>query len=219
MRKRNRSSGLVVIAGLLFVGQLFAEEAKITEPVIHVNAMFVKLPTDKLILLGDKLTLGFNMEEENKAPTQFTATEMKTLRSVLRSPQTEAVVLASPSVVTKSGERAELTVGGEKIYYILPAEDNHYKLHSMAGPRVSLKVTPAVYRDDWIKLSLDVTQRELKRRKEVSEAPGLQAGIPEMISLRLSTTMTVSDGKTYLLHALRNDSMSVLVFVTAYIRN
>ena len=218
MKSRNRLSLFFVFALLLCGGPLGGGEPRSAGPLIRVALRIVTLPSDKLSLLGEGVMEAFSGSKENGPPPMFSPAEMEAILKITQSSHTEAIVV-SLRVTTRSGEAVEYMHGGEKLYYILPVKDDLYRLHSMMGSQLSLTATPTVHRKGWIKLSLEMKQRELIRRHDVPRAPGLQAGVPEITTRSFYLSTVLPDGMTCLLATSPGEETTTLCFVTATIKN
>ena len=79
---------------------------------------------------------------------------------------------------------------------------------------MEVKVNTEILQDS-IKLSLYTEISELKERKPLPKAPGLEAGCPSMKTMSLSTQVVIPDGATIVLANTATKETSVLCFATA----
>ena len=205
---------------LFLAGALLGDEQARTNPVVHVSALIVKLPSDKVDLLGDNVRCLPGVMKPTASPPTFavppeiTASEMKSIKRVLESPETGANILSRLSLSTKNGKEAAITIGREKIYWISPTKDKHYEIHGTIGPGVNLKATPSIH-GSRIQISIEVSHSELIERQAIAEAPGFQAGFPQMSNLTFSSNTMLSDGATCVMAGSSTEDSRVLCFVTA----
>lgn len=193
-------------------GHLLGADSK-----VQVTAMMVKIPSDKLDLLGAKVAQQLKTTQPLTAPTEFLPHEMKRIKSQLALPGTKAKILSNPSILVEDGREGEITTGRNPLYFIVPAQDGLYQLQATTGPGVTLKARPTL-RGSRIEIFLEVARSELLKRAPVPAAPGLQAGIPQMSSYTLSATLTLSDGATCLMAGARGEDTSILCFATVQSR-
>ncbi len=184
---------------------------------VQVSALMVKIPSDKLDLLGAKIALQLNATKPLTAPPLLLPDEMKRIQAQLALPGTQAKVLSNSSILVEDGRQAEITSGRDPLYFIVPAQDGLYQLEATTGPGVTLKARPTL-RGNRIEIFLELARSELLKRAPVPDAPGLQAGIPQMSSYTLSATMTLPDGATCLLAGARGEDTSMLCFATVQLK-
>jgi len=84
---------------------------------------------------------------------------------------------------------------------------------STIGPGVNLKATPAIH-GSRIQISIEVSHSELIERQAIPEAPGFQAGCPQMSIFTVSANTVLSDGATCVVAGSSTENSRVLCFVT-----
>lgn len=102
----------------------------------------------------------------------------------------EAVILAQPQLLARSGSEAEFLAGGEVPYSVVDANGNTNTAFKPYG--VSLRITPQIERNDIVRSSIEV---------EVSSVdPTVSAaGGPSLKTRRASTEFNVRSGQTLVL--------------------
>jgi hypothetical protein len=204
---------------LFLAGALLGDELASNNPVVHISAMIVKLPSSNIGLLGDNVRRLPGIMKPTASPPTFAAppeissSEMKVIKGVLESPETGANILFNLSLSTENGKEAAITIGREPIYWISPTKDKQYEIHGTIGPGVNLKATPAIH-GSRIQISIEVSHSELIERQAIPEAPGFQAGCPLMSIFTVSENTVLSDGATYVVAGSSTEDSTVLCFVT-----
>src|SRR5690625_1339100 len=102
----------------------------------------------------------------------------------------QAVVLARPQLLARSGATAEFLAGGEVPYSALDAEGNPQTQFKPYG--VSLKITPHIEEDGAVRSFLDIEVSTIDNSVSTPEVPALK-------SRRASTEFNIQSGQTLVL--------------------
>ncbi|MCX5822203.1 MAG: type II secretion system secretin GspD [Deltaproteobacteria bacterium] len=128
---------------------------------------------------------------------------------------TDVRILSTPQLLTLDNEDAEITVG-ENVPYVSRQDSgamgvvgtSNYSSYEYKDVGVTLKVTPQINKDGFIRMKLDQTVTKIVNQSATVDAAGSKVLTPTTLKRTAKTTVVVKSGETVVIGGMIQDDSS-----------
>jgi len=128
---------------------------------------------------------------------------------------TDVRILSTPQLLTLDNEDAEITVG-ENIPYVSRQDSgvvgvagtSNYSSYEYKDVGVTLKVTPQINKDGFVRMKIDQTVTKVVNQSASVDAAGSQVLTPTTLKRTAKTTVVVKSGETVVIGGMIQDDSS-----------
>ena len=123
---------------------------------------------------------------------------------------TDTRILATPQLLTLDNEDAEITVGSNVPYVIrqdtgVVGSTTNYSSYEYKDVGVTLKVTPQINKDGFVRMKLDQTVTKIVSQSATVDAAGSKVLTPTTLKRTAKTTVVVKSGETVVIGGMIQD--------------
>jgi general secretion pathway protein D len=122
---------------------------------------------------------------------------------------TDVRILSTPQLLTLDNEEAEITVG-QNVPYVsrqdTTTSSQTYSSYEYKDVGVTLKVTPQINRDGFIRMKLDQSVTKIVSSSATVDSAGTQVLTPTTLKRTAKTTVAIRDGETVVIGGMIEDN-------------
>lgn len=123
---------------------------------------------------------------------------------------TDVRILSTPQLLTLDNEEAEITVGSNVPYVTRQdttvTASTNYSSYEYKDVGVTLKVTPQINKDGFIRMKLDQSVTKIVSQSATIDSAGTQILTPTTLKRTAKTTVTIKDGETVVIGGMIEDN-------------